>query len=94
MDSRDGHGRSQITDRDDADGRIRSKACRSDVHLYVTVEPQAPSQLRGQAQAPFVAMKVRLAMAVGLFSHAPRSKCEMLTEQLHLYTLPDSSALF
>ncbi|MBR2764934.1 MAG: hypothetical protein IKE03_02985, partial [Blautia sp.] len=46
----------------------------------VTVQSQAPSQLRGQAQAPFVALEVRLALAVDLLFHAPRSKCEVLTE--------------
>ncbi|MBR2764698.1 MAG: hypothetical protein IKE03_01775, partial [Blautia sp.] len=46
------------------------------------VQSQAPSQLRGQAQAPFVALKVRLALAIELLFHAPRSKCEVLTEQL------------
>ena len=67
------------------------------VKNYVTVQSQAPSQLRGQAQAPFVALEVRLprdafgvALVVELLFHAPakarlrcRSKCEVLTEQLH-----------
>ena len=34
-----------------------------------------PPVLRGRAQAPFVALKVRPALAVQLLSYAPRSKC-------------------
>ncbi|MBR2765575.1 MAG: hypothetical protein IKE03_06305, partial [Blautia sp.] len=34
------------------------------------------------ARAPFVALEVRLALTAHLLIHAPRSKCEVLTEQL------------
>ena len=67
-----------FTEETDPTGLISSFYTRA----IVTVQSQAPSQLRGQAQAPFVALEVRLALAVDLLFHAPRSKCEVLTEQL------------
>ena len=53
--------------------------------IFVPVQPQAPFQVRGRAQAPVVAFNVRPAFAFEMYSLALRSKYAKRTGQLRIF---------